>query len=277
MKLSDTLCRDTCRIISVVGGGGKTSAIFTLAREAAAMGKSVLVTTTTAMFNPVEFNPLEFNPVEFNTDIPPEKKKHFYNRLYTGPATALPTETCGPGGILVAAAGINRKKKKLIGYPPKDLRTAFTAQAFDLVLIEADGARMRPVKAPAEHEPVVPQETDTLIGCIGLDCLDRPIDDTHVHRPALLAKISGQTVGDPVTAQTLIRLAASEQGLFKPVHQATPAPMKRVLLLNKADSRQLILRGKGLGETIVGAGWADQCLVTRLNETQMPVKAHIAG
>ncbi|MCG8619973.1 MAG: putative selenium-dependent hydroxylase accessory protein YqeC, partial [Desulfobacterales bacterium] len=246
----------------VVGGGGKTSLIFTLAREAAEMGKSVLVTTTTAMFNPKQIA---------------REQSRDYHRLYTGPADDLPGHACEPGGILLAAAGINPEKKKLLGYTPQELQATFSATAFDLILIESDGARMRPVKAPADHEPVVPRETDTLIGCIGMDCLDHPIDEPYVHRPELLAEIGGQVVGDPLTEKTVVRLAGSAQGIFKPAYKDGSGGMMNILVLNKANSPDLITRGKRIGETIVRGGLADHCLITCFKDTPNPVKAHIAG
>ena len=39
-------------VISVTGAGGKTSLIFAWARELAAAGKSVIITTTTHMYRP---------------------------------------------------------------------------------------------------------------------------------------------------------------------------------------------------------------------------------
>lgn len=102
---------------------------------------------------------------------------------------------------------------------------------WDVVLVEADGSKHRPVKAPAEHEPVIPSGTDVVIGCIGLDCLGKPLDEHSVHRPGLFSAISGCEIGTPITVQHLINLAEHPQGLFK----ASPADAARVLMLNKAD------------------------------------------
>ncbi len=255
MKLTQALTLP--RIITVVGGGGKTSFIFTLAKETAALGKSVLITTTTAMFNPEYF--------ESTASTSPAQP---FDQLFTGPVNSLCNQTCTPGKILVAANDHNPKRKKLIGYSPEDLSSLLDSPQFDLILIEGDGARMRPVKAPADHEPVIPSQTQMVVGCIGLDCLGLPLDDSHVHRPELLAGLAGQAVGNPITDQTLISLAESVQGLFKSAGKT----MARTMVLNKADTRQLVEQGTAIGAACLKNAGPDSCLVTSLTDAENPVK-----
>ena len=45
----------------------------------------------------------------------------------------------------------------------------------DLTLIEADGARHLPCKAPAEHEPALLSSSDLVIGVTGLSALGQPL------------------------------------------------------------------------------------------------------
>ncbi len=68
-----------------------------------------------------------------------------------------------------------------------------------VVLIEADGARMRPFKAPAEHEPVIPFETTVVVPVVGADIFGKPLDDAHVHRASLAAELAQVPVGAMVT------------------------------------------------------------------------------
>ncbi|MCP4450986.1 MAG: putative selenium-dependent hydroxylase accessory protein YqeC, partial [Planctomycetes bacterium] len=173
-----------------------------------------------------------------------------------------------PGKILVAANDHNPKRKKLIGYTPEDLSALLESPLFDLILIEGDGARMRPVKAPAGHEPVVPQQTNMMVGCIGLDCLGQSLDEAVVHRPELLADIAGQAQGDPVTKQTLICLAESDQGLFK----SAGKDMARTIVLNKADTQELVEQGTAVGTGCLQKGLANLCLVTSFMDAEDPVK-----
>ena len=67
-----------------------------------------------------------------------------------------------------------------------------------LFLVEADGAARKPLKAPAAHEPVLPEPLDCCVAVVGLDSVGQPLDDGHVHRSALVCAAAGQEPGWPV-------------------------------------------------------------------------------
>jgi molybdenum cofactor cytidylyltransferase len=60
-----------------------------------------------------------------------------------------------------------------------------------LIVIEADGSKMRPFKAPAEHEPVIPLAATHVVAVVGADALEAPLDEVHVHRPERVREILG--------------------------------------------------------------------------------------
>jgi molybdenum cofactor cytidylyltransferase len=98
-------------------------------------------------------------------------------------------------------------------------------------VIEADGSRMLPVKAPAEHEPVVPVEADLLVAVAGIDALEQPIADV-AHRPERVAAIEGLALSDHLTPETLARVLAAPDGGLKNL----PAGARAALLLNKVET-----------------------------------------
>jgi probable selenium-dependent hydroxylase accessory protein YqeC len=102
-------------------------------------------------------------------------------------------------------------------------------QSWDFILVEADGSRRLPVKAPAVYEPVIPPGTDLVVGVIGLDCLGRSMDGETVHRPELFARVTGCAPGTPIVWKHLAELIRHPEGLFQ------GAVGFRVVLLNKAD------------------------------------------
>lgn len=70
-------------------------------------------------------------------------------------------------------AGVPAEQGKLTALPLEQL-TCWMAQA-DIVLLEADGAKRMPCKAPAAHEPVLLPESDVVLGVAGLYALGRPL------------------------------------------------------------------------------------------------------
>jgi probable selenium-dependent hydroxylase accessory protein YqeC len=224
-------------VIAFVGAGGKTSALFSLAAELTGLGRRVLVTTTTQLADP------RLVPVP-----PPGATVVFRPEMeHAGPGESGPEPVPGATLLLSREAAEAGKVK---GIHPS--RVAGLKSGWDVVLVEADGSRSLPVKAPASHEPVIPPGTDLVVGVVGLECLGRPMDGRTVHRPERFAEVTGCPAGAPIVWKDLEALVRHPDGLFK------GAAAKRVLLLNKSDLAAFLpsggqLAALGLDGTLVGA------------------------
>ncbi len=200
-------------MICLVGAGGKTSAMFRLARELSSKGKKILVTTTTAIYYPEQS---QYDSMVVSEE---ESLQLFDNRSNCG-ITVLGRTTSSEG--------------KLLGVSPKFLDAIFLKGIFDYILVEGDGSRGRPVKAPAEHEPVIPTFTTKVIGLIGLDCIGKEVCTDNVHRPELFGRLLDCNEGDIIDAEMILRLILCKEGLFK----ASPVHAQNYLILNKADGEK---------------------------------------
>ncbi|MFI5326408.1 MAG: selenium cofactor biosynthesis protein YqeC, partial [Candidatus Rokuibacteriota bacterium] len=100
------------------------------------------------------------------------------------------------------------------------------------LLNEADGSRMRPFKAPADYEPVIPPETTLVVPVVGADVFGTPLDALHVHRPELVSALSGAPMGARVTPAIVARVLAHPEGGRKGV----PAGARVIVLINKVDA-----------------------------------------
>jgi molybdenum cofactor cytidylyltransferase len=104
------------------------------------------------------------------------------------------------------------------------------------LLIEADGSRQKPLKAPAEHEPPIPGFADVVVHVSGLSALGEPLDDEHVHRAEIFFQLTGLAMGEIITPEILLKYLAHPQGALKNIPQSA----KRIVLLNQADTPGLL-------------------------------------
>ena len=207
MNISNLLELRHGQLVSIVGGGGKTSLMERLSGEIFSSGKNVLVTTTTAIYVPSE---------------------EWVHRLVMAgkDENAAFSET---GGITALGSHID-ELRKLRGVSADMLCGIKESGLFDVIIAESDGSKGRPVKAPAEHEPVIAPCSDVVVGVIGVDCIGMIIDDMTVHRLDEFCSITGKKEGDIIDCGDIAKLIVSPFGIFKGGENA-----KKHVVLNKVE------------------------------------------
>jgi probable selenium-dependent hydroxylase accessory protein YqeC len=201
-------------MVAIVGAGGKTSLMFRLAAELSAAGESVLTTTTTRIFMPGED---ESRCVAVGGSV---------DRILEA-ARALPAGN----RHLTAAAGTLEGGSKLKGFAPDAVEAIAASGRFDWILVEADGAAGRPLKAPAAHEPVIPASAKVVVAVAGLRAMAKPLTGEWVFRPERFAALSGAAPGGVVDAADVAAVLAHPDGGLK----GAPAHAKVIVFLNQAD------------------------------------------
>ena len=199
--------------LALTGAGGKTGLLFALAR---AYAGPVLLTTTTHLGvwqASLAERQLILDP---DDDLAAKIPESFDNLLITGPA------------------GMDERLAALTPSQLLALREIAAQRGMPL-LIEADGARQKSLKAPAEHEPVVPEWVEQVIVVAGLSALGHPLAADSVHRPERFAALSGLKLGEVITADHLAKVLRHPQGGL----QGLPTGARRVLFLNQADTPEL--------------------------------------
>ena len=212
MKLTDALRMAPDEVVALVGGGGKTTAMFRLAREVVEGGGRAITTTTTRIFGAQ----IALAPAH----VPAAS----VTRERLAAELALHRHV-----LVIGATDADSGKAEGISL---DLFRHVRAWFPDVCLLnEADGSRMRPFKAPADYEPVIPADTTLVAVVVGADVLGRSLDAEHVHRPELVATLSGAPLGAPITPAIVARVLADPQGGRKGV----PAGARVVVLINKVE------------------------------------------
>lgn len=212
-------------VVAFTGAGGKSAALFRLAGEIVGAGQRVVTTTTTR--------------------IAAEQIAQAPAHLLVGDGridwSALEDGLESHGHCLLLS---DDQPPKAAGIDPR-LVDGLARRAAELnlaaILVEADGSARRPVKAPAAHEPVIPDATTLLVPVLGLDAIGLPLAEPHVHRPELLRGLLG--IADPTTRftpQMAARLLLDPAGGQK----GRPPGARFLPLLNKADSPTRLFAGR---------------------------------
>ncbi len=204
-----SLIRDTgVQVIALLGGGGKSSLLIYMARVCKAQGLRAIFTTTTRM----RFSELKNAGPIFHIQA---LKKGISEEKGPMPQFSLMGHKEGMKAVGISLDEVGEIAKVYPSYK---------------IIVEADGAKGRPIKANLEHEPVVPSNTDLAIGMIGLDCLGRSMEEV-AFRSKELARLSGIQESEDIDLKTILDLTNHPEGLFKNVR----AGAKKILFLNKSD------------------------------------------
>jgi molybdenum cofactor cytidylyltransferase len=145
----------------------------------------------------------------------------------------------------------------------------------DIVLVEADGSRSLPFKAPGPHEPAVPKATTILAPIAGINSLGQPLDEAHVHRSEIVAALSQQPLGSPITPQTLARVLSHPEGGAK----HCPVQARLVPILNKIDTDAAMLPAGEAAQALLASAAVDSVVLGSMQQAP-PVReawSHTAG
>lgn len=242
MLLREALRVQRGDVIAFVGAGGKTSALFRLADELRREGWRVLMTTTTR----IAVDELQRAPYAARLDT-----------------TITPTDIRGwlnaHGGVFVYDR-IDDAKGRVIGVRPETVAGLVDSVNSDVLLVEADGARRLPLKAPRDHEPVIPADTSLVVPMAGLDALGQPLDSAHVYNVERIQGRYGFPEGGIIIPPWMaVTIRDPELGL-----RGIPKKARVVVLLNKVKDSphewrrarrvaQLVLRSDRVEAVAIGA------------------------
>jgi molybdenum cofactor cytidylyltransferase len=234
MNLAQALRLDNTARLAIVGAGGKTSAMFAIAnalKQCNPLAGPVLLTTTTHL----AVEQCAQADSHFRVQSPDEVAQFALQR---------------PAGV-VLFTGTSINAGRISGPSTETLEAIFRlAEARGWpVLVEADGARLLPLKAPAEQEPSIPGWVNQVLVCAGLSATGKSFGPDSVHRPEIYAQLSGLADGDSITYQTITKVLNHPSGGLKNI----PPSARRMVLLNQADSPELQAVARRMADNLLGA------------------------
>lgn len=215
----------------VVGAGGKKSTLFALADR---LDRAVVTATVRI-------------PI-------------FDHRVATVAVTDDPVRYVAGAEAWPVGVVAERNGDRYEGYEPRVIDELGAAEVADAVLVKADGARTRWLKAPGEHEPRIPDGTDVVVPVASVRVVGKPLDEEHVHRPERVAAITGLEVGEPIAPADVAAVLASEEGGLHDV----PADATAIPLLNMVDDGELAAVAREIAHELLSRSNVPRVVLTRL-------------
>ncbi|UCG31738.1 MAG: putative selenium-dependent hydroxylase accessory protein YqeC [Phycisphaerales bacterium] len=215
--LKDVFALVNHRYVFFVGGGGKTTLMFTLAQHLSRAGSTVISTTSTKILHPPQ-------AVASRVMIEEDPARVVWR---------LRSELPGAGHITIGKS-LDCAENKLRGYGPGELDYLRQADIADYMLVEADGAAGRSLKAHQDYEPVVSPRADLVIAVIGVDCIGRLLGDADVHRAERFGALLNRAAGTPIRVEDVAAIFFHPFGYLK----AVPPEADVIVFISKVAARQ---------------------------------------
>lgn len=201
-------------IITIVGAGGKTSLMFS-ASSLLRKDYKVLVTTTTNIYVPDE---KFYDEMIMLSEIEDDNYKNIIEKSKKGVYVI--------GSHIEGKLGQNKHKIKGLNSQTLDK----IAPYFDIVLIEGDGSKEKPLKGWRDDEPVVYDKSTKIIGVVDISSVGLEINENSIHRLGKFLNIISDKESQKVKLEYLKNLVLNENGLFK------VSKGEQVLFINKVES-----------------------------------------
>jgi probable selenium-dependent hydroxylase accessory protein YqeC len=229
MKLKEALDIRPGEVVSLVGGGGKTTLMFALARELASGGDCVVTTTTTKIFEPSSY---ETPLLLLETD--------------EGELMRLLLDSLGEHRHVTLASG-RLASGKLNGISPEFVVELAGLGQVSFIVVEADGAAHKSLKAPNPTEPVIPINSSLVIPVVGVDAVGCRLTEKDVFRPEIVSNLLGLPLGEVISPDAIAFLITHHQGIIK----GSPERARIVPFINKMDLDEGLSKGRDLADKIL--------------------------
>ncbi len=215
------------RLVAVAGAGGKKSTMYALASRCP--GRAGLTATVNCPYPPRELEAQlvvgeEATLLEAVRATPAEYRRVFFAQ---------------PGKHADWAAGIRAELVTQI----------HAAHVFDLLLVKADGARRRLIKAPADGEPIYPPGTELVLYLVSAHVLGRKLNSGVAHRLEEFMALTGAAEEAIIGSEHIVELLTSTAGALKGLGPGT----RVVPVINRVDTPARQQQARDIAERVLSA------------------------
>lgn len=235
MNLIENLKINENDVITITGGGGKTSLMMRLGKELS-QKRMNHVLTTTAKICISDLRGAQSIICENINDIIDVLKKDAQQEWLIGKEKVT--------------------DQKISGFAEEELIILKNAIKPLVIINEGDGSKRKPYKFYGDYEPMIPQITTKLIHVIGAEVLYKKIDDQTFHRSELYGDT--QAIFDED-----VLFQAFKDFIKNKLDAKLAGDTQRILFINKADGENL-KNARIMSK--IGAPLFDRCLMGSLQE-----------
>ncbi|MDH7490725.1 MAG: selenium cofactor biosynthesis protein YqeC, partial [Anaerolineae bacterium] len=215
MTFADAIGLRRGDVLALVGAGGKTTLTTLLGMELLARGEPVACCATTMTLLPAPDPRIRVVFANREDAIAAIGAALDAGQLPWVAGEPSPHRDPAPGARDGVAQPMALTDAKIAGAAPADIDRIHAALPEATLIVEADGARHRWLKAPAEHEPQLPASTTVLAPMAHMGILGKALTEEHVHRPERVARILGVPQGTILTHQMVAQVLTHTEGGLK--------------------------------------------------------------
>lgn len=247
-NLIDTFNIKNKDIITIVGAGGKTSLMFS-ASSLFRKNYKVLVTTTTHIYVPdknlydemimlsdikddkvsrenQENNNDSYNDENHNNEKYSDLIKNNKKGVYVIGNYIINNSNANTSNCNTDHSKENPPKIKGLTFDQLDKITPY----FDIVIIEGDGSKEKPLKGWRDLEPVVYNKTTKTIGVVDISSVGLYINEENIHRLDKFLEIINEDSPKTVNLTHIKNMILNKNGLFK-IYKG-----EKILFINKVEN-----------------------------------------
>ena len=195
------------KVVCLVGAGGKKTTMYALSQS---LPGTVALSSTTHMYH--------YDSKYVNRLISVKNQDYL----------AFEKEA----GKVHAFFGEKIHKERVSGLNEEVLRNIWNSGNYDTMIIKADGARARLIKAPGVGEPLIPSFADYVIPIFSIKVVGRKLDSSIAHRIDQLSRVMKIEPGEVIQDKHVISLMTSEAGFLKHTEGKQIIP-----IINMVDSK----------------------------------------
>ena len=203
------------RVVTIIGGGGKTSLMYYLLTILKGNGCTAIGTSTTKLSS----QPL---------------RGHCFMKVQSIAAGQQAVEQARDmqDHVTLVYGKDDNTLEKMIGIPSEWIDHLAIANRDVIFVVEGDGSAGKSLKGHLAHDPVIPSESSLIVVVIGIDSVGMQINFHNVHRPDRIYELTGSRVDSLITTDVITKLLLHPQGYL---HNC-PQDSVIVLFINKVES-----------------------------------------